>query len=216
MKSNASFARMVLRGQAAAIRVHAGRVQADPEPPAWVLPGSFNPLHDGHRLMAAWGNRHRAAAVEFEMSIDNVDKPALSEAEIAERLAQFSDDQPVWITRAASFVHKAQLFPGATFLVGVDTMRRIVDPKYYPDGESGVQQAAERFRRAGCRFLVFGRRDDDGFQTLEQIELRDSLAMISEAVPENDFRVDVSSSQLRAKSDDRLSQDPPSGEQAEG
>ena len=49
------------------------------------------------------------------------------------------------MTDTQLFVDKAQLFPGCTFLVGIDTAVRIVNPKYYSD--SAEQMAAVLARR---------------------------------------------------------------------
>ena len=55
-----------------------GRMEAEgPVPPA-LLPGSFNPLHLGHREMLAVAGRPAA----YELSVTNVDKPPLPEGEI--------------------------------------------------------------------------------------------------------------------------------------
>ena len=65
----------------------------------------------------------------FEMSILNVDKPPLDYMEIERRLKQFPAEQAIYLTRAATFAEKSRLFPGATFIVGADTVRRIAEPR---------------------------------------------------------------------------------------
>jgi hypothetical protein len=60
-------------------------------------------------------------------------------SEVQRRVAQFAggtSSSPavgapyaVALTRAALFTQKARLFPGCAFVVGVDTARRILDPK---------------------------------------------------------------------------------------
>jgi hypothetical protein len=49
----------------------------------------------------------------------------------------------------------------------------------------------------GCHFLVFGRHLDGRFVTLDDISLPPLLRGICRAVPEADFRHDVSSTRLR-------------------
>src|SRR5690606_21233627 len=42
--------------------------------PVALLPGSFHPLHDGHRGMARVARRKLSAPVVWELSVANVDK----------------------------------------------------------------------------------------------------------------------------------------------
>ncbi len=82
--------------------------------------------------------------MEWEISVRNVDKPPLDYLEIGQRVAQIPADEEVWLTRAATFDEKSRLFPGATFIVGVDTLQRIVEPRYYGNDRALLMQAVER------------------------------------------------------------------------
>ena len=170
-------------------------------PPRAIFPGAFNPLHDGHRQMAELAGRLLSLPVEFEISIENVDKPPLDFTEMEQRAAQFAG-QTLWFTRAATFERKAALFPQATFIIGVDTLRRIADPRYYGGSPAAAAAAIERIAASGCRFLVFGRAADGDFQTLAHLNLPESLARLCREVPPDQFRADVSSSELRRRADD--------------
>ena len=55
--------------------VSGGTAEADAPVRGGVLPGSFNPLHRGHRSLAATASRILGEPVTFELSISNVDKP---------------------------------------------------------------------------------------------------------------------------------------------
>jgi hypothetical protein len=173
-----------------------GSVSDSPTPRA-IFPGAFNPFHDGHRRMAELAAKRLGAEVAFELSIANVDKPPLSSAIVAERLAQFSQDEFVWVTRAATFLEKARLFGPVTFIVGTDTIARIADSKYYHDRKSQRDDALVKIADLGCRFLVFGRTIDECFQTLPQLDLPATLQALCDGVDENVFRADISSSRLR-------------------
>ena len=167
---------------------------AAPSEPWRLLPGSFNPVHEGHRRMLALAAARLGAGGAYELAILNPDKPALSPGETARRLAGFSDAEAVWLTRAPTFPEKARIFPGATFVVGVDTIVRIAEPRYY-GGPDGLAAALSLLGR--CRFLVFGRRTAAGFETLESVTLPAPLRALCDGVPEADFRADVSSTELR-------------------
>ncbi len=165
--------------------------------PQALFPGAFNPLHGGHRGMAKTASQLLGVPIEFEISIANVDKPALDFIEIDERLKQFTADETVWLTRAPTFAEKAALFPGVTFIVGADTLERIALPRYYQEQIPGMLQAIEKIAAAGCRFLVFGRKVKEAFQGLSNLDVPPSLKALCQEVPESDFRQDISSTDLR-------------------
>lgn len=165
--------------------------------PLAVLPGSFNPLHVGHRALAEVAGRRLGCEVHFELSVTNVDKPELPPEVVAERVRQFVGVGSVWVTRAAGVLKKSDLFPGAAFVLGFDTAVRLIDPKYYA-GERGRDAALEKMIERGCRVLVGGRADDAGVFRVWEDGLAGAFRDLFEVIPEGEFRVDVSSTRLRA------------------
>jgi len=177
-----------------------GRARADAPKPAALLPGSFNPVHEGHWKLADIAARRLGTAVAFELSVTNVDKPPLAADEIYRRIGQFTWRAPVWLTRAPTFAEKAALFPGTVFVVGADTAARIVDPHYYKVSETHMAEALAHFRAQGCRFLVAGRVQGPGaFAGLEEIALPDACRDLFADSPESEYRFDLSSTELRAQ-----------------
>ncbi len=128
-----------------------------------ILPGAFNPLHRGHREMLRIAEELTGLPGAYELSVANVDKPFLDYREIENRLAQF--DRPVWLTRLPTFLDKARRFPGATFVVGLDTLIRITDPRYYRNPVLR-DLAMEELARNDVRYLVFGREIGGAFKVL--------------------------------------------------
>lgn len=161
-----------------------------------IFPGSFNPLHEAHRRMAQFATQRTGWPVTFELSIKNVDKPMLDFVEIADRLAQFPS-QPVLLTRLPTFIEKARISPGCTFVVGVDTIERIGNPVYYGNDSQQRDAAIAALADAGCRFLVFGRVANGRFSTLSHVDVPPSLRAICDEVGEEEFREDISSTELR-------------------
>ena len=167
-----------------------------------ILPGSFNPLHDGHERMMAVAEARLGQAGVFELSVENPDKPLLDYIEIERRQSQFN--RPLRLTRLPTFRDKADEFPGATFAVGVDTLLRIADPRYY-GGTAQRDAAVTALLEAGASFLVFGRLMGDRFQDLSHVSLPKALRSICTEVTEDEFRADLSSTELRR----RATPDPP-------
>jgi hypothetical protein len=160
-----------------------------------VFPGAFNPLHAGHREMMAQASK-RLGKVAYEISITNVDKPPIDFIEIQNRLNGLGQHDVV-LTAAPTFREKAALLPNTTFVVGIDTLVRIADPRYYHDNPAERDKAIEHIAQAGCRFLVFGRELKGKFCCVDDVELPVELRALCDVVPEEEFHEDVSSTELR-------------------
>ena len=178
-------------------RVYQGPPREANAQPLAVFPGAFNPRHHGHQRMVEVAAARLGVAIEHEISIENVDKPPLNFADLQFRSQQFGPDEALWFTRAPTFVEKSGLFPGAIFIVGADTVTRIGDPRYYGDDVARRDTALAGIAAAGCRFLVFGRKVGERFETLADVALPPALAALCEGVPADAFRDDVSSTELR-------------------
>lgn len=92
--------------------------------------------------------------VVFEIGVVNADKPSLPRAEITRRLEQFhAHVNPLFgkwgvanfavsLTSEPLFLGKAAIFPGCDFLIGADTMVRLINAKYYADATSAATTEA--------------------------------------------------------------------------
>lgn len=168
-------------------------------PPEILFPGAFNPFHEGHRRMAEVAQQRYGRPITLELSIENVDKPPLDFLEIFDRLEAVGS-RSLLVTRAATFVEKAKLAaPGCVFVVGIDTLVRIAEPRYYGGIASERDAAVASLKESGCRFLVFGRQEGNHFLTLRDVEIPAALRDMCDEVPEALFRADVSSTQLRSR-----------------
>jgi hypothetical protein len=177
-----------------------GQIMLSAPQPFVLFPGSFDPMHKGHVLLARVVEELRQQALAFEISVTNVDKPPLAGETVRHRLSQFAWKSPVELTRAPTFVEKSRLFPGTTFVVGADTAERLFGPRYYGDDELRMHMALEEIANSGGSFLVAVRIDAAGrVRALNDIPVPRRYADLFIEIPEHRFRFDTSSSEIRAR-----------------
>ena len=167
--------------------------------PKAIFSGAFDPFHQGHEAMLAAAHRRLGCDVALELCIANADKPPLDYVDISRRVDALAGKGDLWLTRLPLFSDKAEAFAGVTFVVGVDTMARIADLRFYDDAAAREASFA-RLAKLGARFLVFGRQMPGGFQTLADLDIPQSLGALSQGVAESEFRHDISSTALRKRS----------------
>lgn len=175
----------------------------EPTRPRLVLSGSFRPVHDGHCEMARVASEQLGEVCAYELSIQNPDKPPLDYLAISERLSAFRGRAGrLFLTNAPTFIQKARIFPGVTFALGDDTIRRLVDARYY-GGDAARDAILDEFEDLGTLFLIFGQVDPEGvFRLLTPADaghrrVARFLEAATQGVPEHVFRSDLSSTQVR-------------------
>jgi hypothetical protein len=175
-----------------------GTTRADDPPQGVIASGAFNPLHAGHLGMAAAAAQLTGLPASFELAVRNADKGALEPAAILGRAAQFAGQHTLTLSTAPLFAQKAALYPGRSFVLGYDTAARLLDARYYA-GEAGLHAALATLHHHGCRLVVAGRVADGRFRTLADLSVPPAFAALFIPIPEQLFRADVSSTELRAK-----------------
>ena len=160
-----------------------------------ILSGSFNPLHNGHiKLLEAAKNMTKLEPF-FEISISNVDKRKISLEDLNSRISQFYNIGKILITNSATFEDKSNLFKKSIFAIGYDTAVRILDNKYY---EKDMKESLSNIKKNECSFLVTGRKINGKYKYLNDLEIEDYKGLFS-IIPEENFRLDISSTEIRDK-----------------
>ena len=166
------------------------------EPSKLIFPGAFNPLHEGHKRIQEIAEKKTKMPATFEISIGNVEKTLLSYFEIHKVLDQFKLDDRWTLTNAPTFADKAIIFKDSTFVLGVDTLIRMFDQRFYGD-QKQMLESLDVFNANDVKFLVFGRRIDDIYKTLDQVSIPSSIVDRFDGIPESEFRLDISSREIK-------------------
>ena len=162
-----------------------------------VLSGSFNPMHQGHIALAQLASKILESPTVFEISVTNVDKDPLDSEEVTSRISQFNGRETVFLTSAPLFSEKSEIFKNSTFIIGNDTAVRLIDPKYYNNSREKMYESLKMIQDNGCDFLVAGRLQDSHFRTVSDVNIPKEFTSMFTEIPEDQFRIDLSSTELR-------------------
>eukprot|EP00571_Detonula_confervacea_P010908 CAMPEP_0172303298 /NCGR_PEP_ID=MMETSP1058-20130122/4847_1 /TAXON_ID=83371 /ORGANISM="Detonula confervacea, Strain CCMP 353" /LENGTH=629 /DNA_ID=CAMNT_0013014047 /DNA_START=464 /DNA_END=2353 /DNA_ORIENTATION=- len=172
--------------------------------------------------------------VLYEMSVTNADKPPLDPSEVERRVNVFTSlpssempkDWAVILTNAPLFSQKTSILDDLisdngdgsfgsenqgsgrkmSFVLGTDTMVRIINPKYYGNSRENMLAALVDMKEKGVHFIVGGRLEQgsenrsrfvNGEEEVKSLPL--SVQEMFTLLTEEEFRLDISSTELRKR-----------------
>jgi hypothetical protein len=127
-----------------------------------VVPGSFNPLHSGHRWIYKESQTYPDLSL-YEISVKRYDKPNYTLEELQNVLRNFNPwQESVIITNATLFVDKIKLIgtPEINFHIGFDAYDKVLN-----------HGGAEYFESCNAFFFVYDRIIDGAFKSVADLQL---------------------------------------------
>ena len=194
------------KGEVSAVIPNSVKVRA-------ILPGSFNPIHEAHIKMKKDAEARLGCKVYLELCVNNADKGWIDYINLCNRIDNIEKHFPledIIFTNTPLMHQKMQAIGNNIhFVIGMDTLIRIIDDKYY-DSRHDRAVLFHEFRQNGGKFLVYGRhlkenqvisylngKIEKQFFTLKDIRIPLGFHEICTGVNEQDFKIDISSTELR-------------------
>lgn len=159
------------------------------------FPGSFNPLHDGHRFIYNGMRYEVGMETLYTICVDSVHKPPLDGLDILDRAAVFRAEglreekhtivlppsrgsgevtfdppKPNLLFTAGDplFVDKIQKYPCAKWALGADTLDNLLDPKWGP----ATADVLRLFDSLRAELYVFQAKNGDAVLRAEDVLLK--------------------------------------------
>lgn len=137
------------------------------------MPGSFNPIHDGHRDIAWKTGNLTGQQCVYMVTVDSVHKKPLLVPEMLDRVAIsrlerygiYQQGDILFTQNDPLFIDKAKNYPGCGFIIGYDTAARMLDPKWGPE----IIPMLHEFRKYKTKFYVCGRIIDGELKTIKDL-----------------------------------------------
>jgi hypothetical protein len=163
---------------------------------AAIMPGSFNPPHQGHFGTADSYWDQTGGRVVFEVTANPPHKAAVSVQDLLKRAKLLQGHDRLFTQNIPKFIEKARRYPGVPLILGADTMLRILDPKWGIEPEALLKELHE----LKTELFVAGRMVDGKFVTRDDIVLGlspDLRAAYGWGITTLEGRWDISSTEIR-------------------
>ena len=142
------------------------RLEKIPKEGKWALmPGAFNPPHEGHFGSAEAAMKDYNHRAVFEITADPPHKGALTVQALLQRAKMLQGYDRVVTTQLPLYIDKARKYPGKPIILGADAMVRMLDPKW----GLNIGEMFGEFYNLGTKLFVSGREIDGLFTSCEDI-----------------------------------------------
>lgn len=139
------------------------RLPGRPDMKAALMPGAFNPPHEGHHGIAAEVELEHHVPVVFHVTANAPHKPPLTVQELLKRAKLLKGKNTLFTRGEALYIEKARRFPETPIVMGSDALLRMLDPQWGPE----VKAMLCEFSQLGTTFFVSPREGvtvDDCFE----------------------------------------------------
>lgn len=95
-----------------------------------IMPGAFNPPHEGHFGAAKASLEEYNYPAVFETTAEPPHKGALTVQELLKRAKMLHGHDRIFTRKLPYYIDKARAYPGKPLILGADAMVRMLDPKW--------------------------------------------------------------------------------------
>lgn len=128
-----------------------------------LMPGAFNPLHEGHLGLGSQVRSQWNKDVIFEVCTIHPIKPPLTVQQMLQRAKILQGHRTIF-TQLPLYLDKARAYPGISLVVGADAMLRLLDPKW-----GDPEKLFAEFTQLETKFLIGSRVVDGKLITKDDI-----------------------------------------------
>ncbi len=132
------------------------------------FPGNFNPPHFGHFGIADKVKEVQHEEPIFYMTVNPPHKPVIPNHELIQRSKLLAGRRLVFSEHDPLYIDKAKKHPGSSFIIGSDSVQRMLDPVWCP-----VEPRLNDFLQLDTKFYVFERVVNGKLLTLESLQIKE-------------------------------------------
>lgn len=130
-----------------------------------LMPGAFNPPHEGHYGAATAAMTDYNYKAVFEVTAKPPHKDALTVQELLQRAKLLQGQDRLFTTELPYYLDKARKYPKRPFILGADAMVRMLDPKWGLD----AGEMFNAFYDLSTKLFIASREVDGHMTTCENI-----------------------------------------------
>ncbi len=133
------------------------------------IPGNYNPLHDSHKRMGEVMRTRYSLHPVYTTCVNPPHKPALSLLDMLDRIAMFRALAPessfAFTCDDPLYVDKMKKRPMSNWVVGGDTLDRLLDPKWGPT----TDDVCDVIEKTASKIYTFPAKDGDSWIDLPRV-----------------------------------------------